>query len=127
MLLFFVLFLIYFFKPKWELFNWVFQRFFFGFFYFFLLGFFVKGIKGKVGIILENKVLVRLGKLSYCIYLIHNFIPGILLPIKEIGLPIQLEFCIYLIVTILLSKILFRIIEKPARDLNRYFKIKTTL
>lgn len=125
MLLFLLLFSIYFFKPQWELFNWVFQRFFFGFFYFLILGFFVNGIKGKLGIILENKVLVRLGKLSYCIYLIHNFVPGILLPLKEIGLPVQLEFCIYLLVTILLSEILYRIIEKPARDLNKYFKIKT--
>ena len=117
--------MIYYFKPQWELFNWVFQRSFFGLIYALVLGFFVKGAKGNIGIIIENKVFVRLGKCSYCIYLIHNFVPGILLPIKEIGLPTLIEFAIYFIVTIILSEILYRIIEKPARELNKYFEIKT--
>ena len=119
--LFMILFSIYFMKPQWELFNWVFQRFFFGFFYFLVLGFFVKGIKGKTGIVLENKILIRLGKLSYCIYLIHNFVPGILLPVKKFDLPIIAEFFIYLVVTLIISEVLYRVIEKPARDLNKYF------
>lgn len=120
--LFIILFLIYFLNPQWELFNWVFQRLFFGIFYFLTLGFFIKGIKGKAAIVMENKILIRLGKLSYGIYLIHNFVPGILLPVKNIGLPLLLEFCIYFIVTLLISEVLYRIIEKPMRDLNRYFK-----
>jgi peptidoglycan/LPS O-acetylase OafA/YrhL len=126
MTLFIVLFLIYFIKPQWELFNWVFQRSFFGIFYFLILGFFVQGIKGKMGIILENRVLIRLGKLSYCIYLIHNFVPGILLPVKNMGIPLIPEFCIYFVVTLLISEILYQIIEKPMRSLNRYFQIKST-
>ena len=124
--LFFILVSIYVFKPQWELFNWAILRTFFCLFYFLIVGFFVSGFKGNVGLFLENKLLIRLGKLSYCIYLIHNFVPGILLPIKTIGLPIVVEFLIYFIVTVMLSEILYRIIEKPARELNKYFEIKTT-
>jgi peptidoglycan/LPS O-acetylase OafA/YrhL len=112
-------------KPQWELFNWVFQRFFFGFFYFILLGFLVKGFTGKIVSLLENKYFIRLGKLSYCMYLIHNFVPGILLPIKEYQLPSGFEFFIYLMVTILLSEVLYRLIEQPMRNLNTYFTLNT--
>ena len=107
-------------------FNWAILRSFLCVFYFLIVGFFVSGVKGKIGSLLENKVLIRLGKLSYCIYLIHNFVPGMLLPIKNVNLPILLEFLIYFIVTVILSEILYRIIEKPARELNKYFEIKTT-
>ncbi len=106
---------------EFQTFNWVFQRLFMGVIYLLIIGIVVNGIKGKVGEILENKALVKLGKLSYGIYLIHNFVPGILLPIKKLHLHFSIEFGIYFIVTIIFSEILYRFIEVPFRKLNKRF------
>lgn len=124
LLAFSILFFVFVKVPQWELFNWVFQRCFMGVVYLCVLGFFVSGIKGRIGILLENRLLIRLGKLSYGIYLIHNFVPGIFLPIKAMNIPLVLEFLLYFVVTVVLSEMLYRFIEKPARALNRFFIIK---
>ena len=125
LLAFSILFFVFVKMPQWELFNWVFQRFLMGVVYLCVLGFFVSGIKGRVGMLLENRLLIRLGKLSYGIYLIHNFVPGILLPIKALNVPLVVEFFLYFVVTIVLSEISYRFIENPVRDLNRFFIIKS--
>lgn len=122
--IFIILYSIWFFQPDWIGFNWVYQRLFFGATYVILLGFVVKGIRGSVGRILENKRLVKLGKLSYGIYLVHNFIPGALLPIKKLGLNFIVEFIIYVMVTILVSEFLFRLVERPMRKINKHFQIE---
>ena len=110
-------------NSKMEIFHVVFLRFIRGFFYAFTLGFLVVGVKGFFGKIFNNKYLVYLGKLSYGIYLIHNFIPGLLLEIKKLNLFIEIEFLIYLITTILISIILQKMIELPFRKLNRHFRL----
>ncbi|MES2514481.1 MAG: acyltransferase [Bacteroidota bacterium] len=104
-------------------FNWIFQRPLLGIVYASVIGFLVIGVTGNMGRLLENKYLIHLGKLSYGIYLVHNFIPGVLLPIKKIGLPFYIEFLVYFIVTYVISELLHRWIEKPVRNLNRHFKI----
>lgn len=87
----------------------------------FNLGFLITGYKGILQKILENRFLIHLGKLSYCIYLIHNFIPGILLPIYNSELHDFLKFGIYLITTLVGSELIYRFFENPIRKLNRKF------
>ena len=120
-----LLYFIWIIKSDWGSFNWIYQRFLFGVIYASLIGFLASG-RG-FGKLFENKFLSHLGKLSYAIYLIHNFVPGILLPIKEFNLPFYIEFIIYLFVTLVISEILYRLVEKPIRNLNKNFKLKTEL
>jgi peptidoglycan/LPS O-acetylase OafA/YrhL len=84
----------------------------------------VIGFKGTAKTIFENKWLILGGKLSYAIYLLHNFVPGILLEIKKLDLPIGVEFIIYFIFTVLLSYLLNKAVEKPIRRLGQKFQIK---
>lgn len=114
------------FKPDWQIFNWAYLRLFLGFIYLLILGFVVLSFRSVTGaFFLENRILQRLGKMSYGIYLIHNFVPGLLLPIKKLGLNYMLEFSIYLVVTIIISEVLYGFIEKPARRFNKSFYINT--
>ncbi|MES2760693.1 MAG: acyltransferase [Bacteroidota bacterium] len=107
-------------------FNWVFQRSLLGVIYASVIGFLVIGIKGAVGRVLENNYLIHLGKLSYAIYLTHNFVPGILLKMNNMGIPFYVEFLIYFIVTLVICEVLHRLIEKPVRSLNKYFRLTAT-
>jgi peptidoglycan/LPS O-acetylase OafA/YrhL len=119
-----ILYRVYVFRPELTTFNWVFQRFFQGIVFAIIVGFLVTGIKGKFGQVLENKYLIHFGKLSYGIYLVHNFIPGILLPVKDLQLGLPTEFAIYLITTLLTAELLHRLVEKPIRKLNKNFELK---
>jgi peptidoglycan/LPS O-acetylase OafA/YrhL len=118
-----VLYAIWYFLPELATFNWAFQRFFQGVVFASIIGFLVIGLRGRIGAILSHKLPVHLGKLSYGIYLTHNFVPGILLPIRKLDLPVFIEFSIYLITTIMGSELLYRFIETPIRNLNRHFKL----
>lgn len=69
--------------------------------------------------ILSNKILVWLGTLSYSIYLLHIFIPGIVMPLKTFGLSIFLRFPIYLLLTIGISALLHQYFEKPLRKFGK--------
>ena len=106
------------------IFTWVFFRTIFGIFCTGFIGLLVIGFKGLAGNIFEHKWLITGGKLSYSIYLLHNFVPGILLEIKKLELPTIIEFIIYFVCTVLLSMLLHRIIEKPARKFGQKFKIR---
>lgn len=106
-----------------NLYAWVFFRIIFGLLCAGLLALLVVGFKGLAKRVFEHKWLVYGGKLSYSIYLLHNFVPGILIALKKIGLPIGLEFLIYFIVTVLLSWILHRFVEKPIRRLGERYRI----
>jgi len=117
------LYAIWYLRPDLTSFNWAFQRFFQGIVFASVIGFLVIGLKGRLGSMLSHKIPVHLGKLSYGIYLTHNFVPGILLPIRQLDLPVFIEFSIYLTATIMGSEILYRFIETPIRNLNRYFKL----
>jgi peptidoglycan/LPS O-acetylase OafA/YrhL len=65
--------------------------------------------------LLNNKWLVLGGKLSYGIYLIHNFVPGLLLGIKGLDLHWSLEFLIYFLFTLVVSFILHKLVELPVK------------
>ncbi len=70
--------------------------------------------------ILANKRLIIGGKLSFGIYLLHNFVPGLLLGIKDLKLHWGFEFASYFIVTVGLSALLHWGVELP---LKRYGKL----
>lgn len=105
------------------IYTWVFFRSIFGILCFLLIGFLVIGFNGSLKVIFENKLIMRGGKLSYAIYLIHNFVPGILLEVKKLELHSIIEFIIYFAVTILLSEILYRLVETPIRRFGNKYKL----
>jgi len=104
--------------------NWVFFRFLFGFSVSFFLGCIAMGFKGIIGNFLENKYLIWGGKLSYGIYLLHNFVPGMLLGLNQFELPFEVVFLIQLCVTILLSYFLYRFFELPMRNYGKKLVLK---
>lgn len=103
---------------------WVYYRLIMGALYAGIIGLLTIGFKGPVGNFFENKWLVLGGALSYAIYVIHSFIPGLLLEIKKLQLPIFVEFISYFICTILLSYLLHRFFEEPVRKLGDKFKLE---
>ena len=102
---------------------WVFFRFIFGVFCAGLLALLVLGFKGRAALVFENKYLVYGGKLSYAIYLVHNFVPGMLIEIKKLEWPIVIEYIVYLSVTILFSMLLHRFVEMPIRNWSKTLKM----
>ncbi len=100
-------------------FEWVVQRSIIGIFFAAIIASSVIGIDGIFGRILSHRWLIRGGQMSYAIYLIHNFVPGLLMPIKQLELHFLLEFLIYLIVTITISYLLHQFIETPIRKRSK--------
>lgn len=80
------------------------------------------GFKGLTGKILDNKVLIYLGKISYGLYLFHNFIPLIW---KSLNLPVinnvSIRFIIYFLVLTALASLSWYILEKPVNSLKKRF------
>lgn len=85
----------------------------------FLVGSLVFSQYPKRRSLFENKWMVILGKLSFGIYLLHNFIPGLLLGVKDLKLHWSLEFLIYLMVTIAISAVLHWGVELPIRRVRK--------
>lgn len=90
----------------------------------FLIGRGVVGYRGLSGRIFSNPMLVWAGKISYGMYLTHNFVPGLLLPIEKFDLPGWVHFVIYFVFTVLISYLLYRLVERP---LIRWFRRKMEL
>lgn len=80
------------------------------------------GFKGITGKILDNRVLIYLGKISYGLYLFHNFIPLIW---KSLNLPVinnvSIRFIIYFMVLTALATLSWFILEKPVNSLKKKF------
>ncbi len=70
---------------------------------------------------LNSKKIVFLGKLSYSMYLFHNFIPGFMLGMKSPS-NISLRLIIYFIVLIAVSYLTWKLIEMPFNHLKRNFR-----
>ena len=104
-------------------FKWVVSRSFSGILSAIFIGFLVLEVQGWAGKLLNNKWLIQGGKLSYGIYLTHNFVPGILLEIKKLHLPYLIEALTYFIVTILISFLLYRIVEQPLRKVGNRIQL----
>lgn len=110
--------------PDPEAFNAIYRRFFLGFFYAYLIGVLVFGVRGIFGKLYDHSLLIRLGKLSYGIYLVHNFVPILLQDLlSEYELRLWILFIIYFILTVGVSYLLYLFVEQPIRRWNRYFTL----
>jgi peptidoglycan/LPS O-acetylase OafA/YrhL len=105
-------------KPVYLNFNWVFLRTIAAIFFALIVAFLVSEKKHLFFSLMNLKAFIFLGKLSYGMYLIHNFVPGILLGIKKFNLPNYLEFIIYFSLTLLISIVLHFGIERPVLKLR---------
>lgn len=96
------------------------------------------GIKGIIGKILNLPVLQYLGKISYGLYVYHNFMPWLLRCItgKETNYPLfagfisfdqmqhpYLAFLIEFIMLVTIASISWYVLEKPLNNLKKYSKI----
>jgi len=81
------------------------------------------GFKGILKRILENKMLMYLGRISYGLYLYHNFIPVIY---YKLGLPPITnpygKFFVWFTLLVVVSSISWFLVEKPINGLKKYFK-----
>ncbi|MBS1516805.1 MAG: acyltransferase [Bacteroidetes bacterium] len=80
------------------------------------------GFKGITGKIFENRILTYLGKISYGLYLFHNFIPIILI---GVGMPYIkndiIRFMFQSLVLVMIASVSWFLIEKPINGLKKKF------
>jgi peptidoglycan/LPS O-acetylase OafA/YrhL len=86
-----------------------------------------KGFGGWVGKLMELKILIYFGKISYGIYVYHLFMP--LLTLKSFalfGLPYPrhflLNFCLNTVATLVVAIASWHLIEKPINQFKRHFE-----
>jgi peptidoglycan/LPS O-acetylase OafA/YrhL len=98
----------------------VFMRFSFALVGFWLIDGCATGFTGVFGRLLNHRIMMYLGKISYGLYLFETFVSGMLLGMKY---PENewLRFPIYLIVCIAIASLMHYLIEKPINNLKRYF------
>jgi peptidoglycan/LPS O-acetylase OafA/YrhL len=89
-----------------------------------LLAFFIIGWATKSNWrALNDSKIIYLGKISYSMYIIHNFLPAVLgsrpMPFGNSEL---IRFIVYMIITIVLSAILYRVVELPFNKIKSKFK-----
>ncbi|HJV66012.1 MAG TPA: acyltransferase [Geomonas sp.] len=103
-----------------------FYRTFEGFFFLWILHRASDGFTGAAGTVLEWKPLVYLGKVSYGIYVYHNFMPTVgrsLASLIKVGYPSQafLQFSIDFGLTIFTASLSWYLIEKPLSQFKERF------
>ena len=117
--------------------NLVLERLVASIFCFFLILRAVIGYKGVMKSILESAVVSYIGKISYGLYLYHNFVynfyhtpathPTLRILAKlEKYLPsltslVTFQLCYYFVITFILASLSWFLIEKPVNQLKRYF------
>lgn len=84
------------------------------------------GFTGVLGYLLGSPPAIFLGKISYGVYVIHAFIPNLLLSlgVQPDHLPNAIDSWFYLIVitTLVLASISWFLIERPANQFKSHFK-----
>ncbi|MEM1324287.1 MAG: acyltransferase [Bacteroidota bacterium] len=100
-----------------DLFKLVLLRLFAGILSFFLIA---KAIDSTAAIF-NNRYLVAMGKWSYSMYLLHNFIPGMLLGVAFLEHPLA-RFVLHFVVLLVLSYLSWRFLEMPFNRLKHRFK-----
>jgi peptidoglycan/LPS O-acetylase OafA/YrhL len=80
------------------------------------------GFAGRARLLMENPVLMYLGKISYGLYLFHIFIPDIY---RWLGLPVfasgALTFATNLCLLVLLASASWQFFERPVNSLKKRF------
>jgi peptidoglycan/LPS O-acetylase OafA/YrhL len=86
------------------------------------------GFRGPARLVLENRLLVGLGTISYGLYVIHNFAPTILWPlVRTLDLPRSLarglptRIVLLSLITIALAWVSWQVMEQPIQSWKRYF------
>jgi peptidoglycan/LPS O-acetylase OafA/YrhL len=83
------------------------------------------GFKGPVKYVLESRVMVYIGKISYGLYVYHLFISPLFLNIlnKPIGLKTNAfgYFLVYFALNMILASVSWYVVEKPINNLKRFF------
>ena len=82
------------------------------------------GFKGPIGAILSNKIVVYLGRISYGIYIIHQFIPPLFYYVKPHHIFYEnkyIAFISFSIITVLFASISWFVLEKPINGLKKRF------
>lgn len=111
---------------KWDTLKVLFDDFFFGIVSFFIIA--VASENGFVGVskfILENPLVVRIGKISYGMYIIHLFIPSLfyfLLP--KLNIAIDNKWAVFFVMygmAFLIASLSWTLIEKPINRLKEKF------
>lgn len=89
-----------------------------------------RGFSGPIGALLNAAPMRHLGKISYCAYLIHSFIPDILrLPsVQAVTGPLSfgVSAVLTLVLTILIPTLSWRYFEGPINDMKRHFPMRYT-
>jgi len=104
----------------------IFSRTFEGFFFCWIIYKASNGFEGIIGSILESKPLLYLGRISYGIYLYHNFVPSLapnILSAIHVSVPRSTGglFIVYAMLTIIMASISWHLIEKPISIIkNKY-------
>lgn len=125
-------------SEKYNFTSMVFMRFFFNVMSFWILGWAVIfGYKGLIKTVLENKVVVYLGRISYGLYLYHLFVPRFVTIVLHhfrldnlFGndiISFIYKIIIYTSVTIVIASGSWFIIEKPINGLKKYFNYNREL
>lgn len=130
--LFFLVFIIYFFTMVYPLFptqRWIIEIF--SNTLFSLLAFFIvapaitDSYKGVIAKILENRVIVHIGKISYGLYLYHFFMPDLYNYLNSLGLftgnTVTFRAAFYFIACLLIAEISWFLIERPVLKLKSKF------
>jgi peptidoglycan/LPS O-acetylase OafA/YrhL len=86
------------------------------------------GIPGVIGAILEAPPVRYVGRISYAIYLFHDFVPWMLekgFPgiTSDLAMNENFEFTAYTTISILMATISWYCLEAPVNGLKRYFPI----
>ncbi|HLX53252.1 MAG TPA: acyltransferase [Aquella sp.] len=103
--------------------------------FYFILGA-IRGYKGLLAVIINNQVIRYLGKISYGLYVYHNFIPWLLRCIKgeETAYPLSIHiinpaciqspitsFFIQCLLLVAIASLSWTFIERPINNLKKYF------
>jgi peptidoglycan/LPS O-acetylase OafA/YrhL len=84
-------------------------------------------IGGPVGRLMELRPLLYLGRISYGLYVLHNFVPfAVNATARRIGVDVEAldrptAVAIYFVVLLAVSSASWRFFEKPLNDLKRFF------
>ena len=99
----------------------VFMRFSFGLLAMWLIGRTAYGVEGWFGAVLSYPPILYVGRVSYCFYLIHVLVPGMLLGLKY---PVNedLRFILYFIVTLGISSVSWYVFERKILKLKERFE-----